>query len=287
MTAVQSPSPARRRQAGAGLVRVALAAVAPELGFAPSGPGGAWLRDGVELVPEGEWLGLRDGASAAPADPARSASSVPEKGPSDPAEQLGAPGLWRVDERGHARVHDLPQFRGLAAGELATLVDWAFETRAGRVPEGWEAPARDELEDWIDPRRLGVRAPGLGVGVVRGELVCGDGRLALVFPELARVPDDLEPERRGWLDALLDDAQRRWRLVRFGIARDAGAGLRVRAEVDLSGVPPTWARPLVQLSFDALLWAAGWALSPVSFVADPAASSRALEKPFTDVSDRS
>ena len=174
------------------------------------------------------------------------------------------------------RVHDLPRLRGAegapSAEQFTGLLEWASATFASERADEWTPPPRDEVESWLTPARLSVRSGSL---LARGELVHELGRLALVFPELVVVPANLSPARREWLDGLLLDGQRRWRLVRFGVDADTH---RVQAEVDLSGIPAEWARPFLQLSLEALVWAVEWMLSPLSFLVDPGASSQALER---------
>ena len=240
------------------------------LSFAPS----AWPReaaalDGFALRSEGDWLALVDRTSG----PDESLSGG-----------LGTPGLWRVVPDGAtlARVHDLPRLRGVeedgnpegtpSQEALTHLFEWAVATLHGERAPDWTPPPRDEVEDWLAPARLHVRSGAL---LATGELVHAPGRLALVFPELASVPETLSASRRSWLDGLLLEAQRRWRLARFGTDADTRC---VRAEVDLTGVPTVWARSFVQLSLEALAWAVEWVLSPLSFLVDAGATSRALER---------
>lgn len=228
------------------------------LALPPPSSGGA--AEGFVLRSEGDWLAIVDPA------PVRD----------DPLPcRPGGAGPWRVvpDGPGLARVCDLPLLHGVQEA-LPRLLEWAAATRDGEVPAGWTPPPREDLDGGSASARLRVRA---GAHLARGELVCAPGRLALVFAELASVPADLAPARRAWLEALLLDAQRRWHLVRLGL--DARA--RVRAEVDLSGVPAPWARPFVQLSLAALARAVEWVLPSVAFLVDPGAPSGALERPPT------
>jgi hypothetical protein len=192
-----------------------------------------------------------------------------------PAEQpLGAPGLWRTLHRSpedpRTRAFELPPLEG----DEAALVDWARRTRQGASPDVWTPPDPEDVSSWVDPERLRVRA---GLRVARGVLLHpaeGHDRLALVFGELAQVPAELSAKREEWLLALLTSVAERWRLVRVGI----DAARTVRAEVDLTGVPEAFARPLVQLSLEALRGAVGWALTTLNFLVDEGAESRALER---------
>jgi hypothetical protein len=184
---------------------------------------------------------------------------------------------------GWTRVVDLPLTSlsqvgpdgSAAEAPWPALLEWALAMRDGAPPANWRPPAREEVESWVPSERLKLRC---GAHLLRGELVHAPERLALVFPELARLPADLSDARRSWVDELLACARSHWRLVRLGV--EPGTG-RVRAEVDLTGVPDVWARPLVQLSIEALAWAVDWTLVPLTFLADPRSQSRALERPHT------
>jgi len=250
------------------LAPVAWPQTADALGFTAAAADGLRTLDGLALKCEGNWLALVDRKPVL----------------DDPlASQLGAPGLWRVvpDRTGLTRTHDLPPLHGVeevcdvdGAPSLAALtlfLGWATATRDSSGARDWTPPPCSEVESWLTPARLSVRSGAL---LARGQLVHEPGRLALVYPDLARVAETLSAARRSWLEDLLLDAQRRWRLVRFGIdAHTRG----VRAEVDLTGVPAAWARPCVQLSLEALAWAVEWVLSSLSFLADTSATSQALE----------
>ena len=219
------------------------------------------------LQSEGNWLALVDWSS-------ESVHSL--------SDGLGTPGLWRVVRVGAnlKRVHDLPPLcrdeqhagSGPIPGALAPLAEWAAATRKGQRLPDWTPPPREEVISWFDASRLNLRSGAL---LAKGELVHQCDALALVFPELVVVPQDLSPARRSWLDDFLLDAQSRWRLVRFGIDPNTRA---VRAEVDLTGLPLAVARPFVQLALEALAWAVVWVLSPLSFLVDTRAQSRALDR---------
>ena len=208
----------------------------------------------------------------------------PAARPDDPLrDDLGLPGPWRWVRRGAVAVavFDLPppesvEVEGppeLGAGQpSASLIEWAEATAAGAAPRGWTPPERADVESWLDTARLTVRAGAL---VARAELVHRPDRLALTFPALASIPPDLPDARRAWLEELCNDARARWRLVRVGPSPDAAA---VRAEVDLTGVPPALARPLLRVSLEALAWAAEWLLAPLSLVLDTGAPSRTLDR---------
>ncbi len=225
----------------------------------------------LSTSPPQEWLTLYDRSTAA-------------ESPLEVASGFGEPGLWRVVRDPAAagplvRVFEAPRPEGAPAADPveapdpAALLAWAESTRTpgAGVPCGrWTPPERAEVETWIAPHRLRVRSVGR---VVRGKLVLEPNRLALVFPDLANVPADTAPARLAWLERLLLDAQSSWRLVRFGIDGQTRA---LGAEVDLTGVPESSARALVQLALESLAWAVEWVLSPLSFLVDAGAQSRAL-----------
>ena len=216
---------------------------------------------GLELRSEGDWAVLVDRES-----PPR---------PGSARHPLRAPGLWRAQVAGSResaeRVFELPPL----AGDPAPLVAWAHATRRGTVPPDWTPPPPEDVEAWVPADRRSVRA---GVRVVNAELLhpaAGSGRLALVFPELVRVPPGLPDARAAWLTSLLAAMGEHWRLVRVGLDPETHV---VSAEVDLTGVPEPFAGPLVQLSLEALRGAVEWALASLSFLADAHAPSRALER---------
>ncbi len=152
----------------------------------------------------------------------------------------------------------------------AALREWARTTADDELSAGWCAPDSDLLADLLDSQRLTVRA---GPHVAKGEFECGAERLRLIFSELVRLDDGLPEPRLAWLRELCLDAQSRWQLVRFGVA----AG-RVRAEVDLSGVPHALAEPLAGWALEALVFAVGWALPALVLIADPNLNSLALDR---------
>ena len=203
--------------------------------------------------------------------------------------QLGAPALWkRVADGSRARrVFDLPlhSLRGTEAldllddGEdaarppLQAALAWALDTAHGAVPAGWRAPARAEVAALVPARALTVRC---GRFARQGELDVGPGRLAVRFPILPRVPDDLPGPRARWLRRLLLDAHNRWRLVRVGFARQAGA-VSAQAEVDLSGAPHAALEGLLDAALAALRHVVSWAVAPASFLVDTSTDCRALD----------
>ena len=73
--------------------------------------------------------------------------------------------------------------------------------------------------------------------------------------------------------ALCLDAQLCWQLLRVGIVDDC-----VRAEIDLTGVPPDLAEPLFRIAVEALVFGVRWALPGLALVADSNARSEVLDR---------
>lgn len=254
--------------------------IARALGFEPP-VGEVWAGARVELARSD--LGLRGQGTWL------EAVVLAAQGGRSEAAPFGRPGPWRTFPQSQRSAHvcDLPLLAPVAAedeveaevgrergpdGDLAALIEWAAATATGKVPAGWRAPERAQAEGWLGSRRLVARAEAWAA---QGQLVCDDARLALVFPELVRVPSELAPGRAAWLRVLCQDVTARWRLVR--LALDAEARV-VRAEVDLTGVPARCARPLLLLALEALLCAASWALPSLALVVDAGVESRMLER---------
>ncbi len=233
--------------------------VAGELGFMPDAAGAEPTRDGLTLRRDGSWLTLLDRTR-------RNGSAE------DP---LGTPGLWRsaafeLPPIAHASSEDdeSDTDRGPAFREL---IEWAEATRGTGTRPDWESPDAEILDE-IPATRLAVRAMG---HVAHGEIVHEPRRLAIVFPELVRVPADLPSARTRWLHQLCHDAQQRWRLAR--VCLDPSSE-RISAEIDLTGVPHAHVRPLLRLSMEALSCAVEWALPSLALVVDATVESRLLDR---------
>ena len=118
------------------------------------------------------------------------------------SETLGHPGLWRYlrGKRALERVFDLPPLAsagdgngngaGAATAASESLLAWAEATSSGKLVDGAGRVSSEEVASWFSPHRLTVRAGSL---VTQGSLECSEERLALVFGELAQVPDTLPP----------------------------------------------------------------------------------------------
>jgi hypothetical protein len=232
-------------------------------------------RDGMGLRARGDWL---EAVIHAPAD--RGTDSL-----------YGTPGLWRSVGESDARArvfeippaiwagasaadegHDFDEEPGAESRALGALLDWAEATADGEVPSNWRAPAREEVDSWLASRRLVARAEA---HVAQAEVACEPGRLAIAFTALVKPRQALGSAREAWLRALCRDTEERWRFVRVGVDdRDGG----VFAEVDLTGVPAECARPLAQLSFEALICAVEWVFPSLALVIDPSVESRVLDR---------
>jgi hypothetical protein len=193
-----------------------------------------------------------------------------------------ATGLWRsaLREGRVSKIFDVPPLAYLRRHAEADLDDdsalldelseWALASSRGDHPVGWSAPAADVVSTWIDRDRLTVRS---GPHIVKGELRSDGKTLAIAFPELARIGEELPDARRAWSEALCLDAQSRWHMVRFSVAGD-----RIGAQVDLSGAPSSVMRPLFVRAFEALIFSVGWVLPALALVTDPSAESRLLDR---------
>ena len=197
---------------------------------------------------------------------------------------IAAPGLWKVVRAGHARrnIFSLPRrvwdtaLSADADGEAGVAeqcVRWALDTAGEFSSSEWQAPSRALVESWFAPEQLTVLA---GVVVRQGELICDTDRLAIRFPLVPEIPEDLPESRAAWLRLLLEEAQHRWHLVRLGFARDGDGVLSAVAEVDLTGVPHELAEDLFVLSLEALRWVVRWLAEPTDWLADVAVTSELL-----------
>ena len=195
----------------------------------------------------------------------------------EPLGMLGSPGLWKqIRENGGARpVFELPAtLLGLDGGcddeeeegldLLVSFMAWAMDTARGKAPRGWEAPQEAEVGSWLGPQDLTIRTGG---HIRNGRVIRTDHRLAVSFPIVNRVPPDLSPARRAWLDEVLLDAQDCRRMVRLGRRAD-GDRVTVEAEIDLTGAPLAIVSDLFGAGLDSLRGAVSWLLSPAALVVD-------------------
>lgn len=196
---------------------------------------------------------------------------------------LGQPGLWHAVRRreGVSKIFDCPSANALGQWHVdrdgdrdastlhAETRNWAAATLRSELPDGWTAPPAEEVMEWVPSDRLTLR---IGPHIVQGELERTEKRLRVVFHELVRLPTASEENRLDWTHELCLDAQSRWHMVRFGLVDE-----QVQAEVDLSGVPLSVARPVLLRSLEALAFSVRWVLPALAIVADPGVASQALE----------
>lgn len=245
------------------------------LGFRRSRNRSSYRRNGLSIAPQHGWLTVRAKA---------------EKGADPLWGQSGKPGLWKTvakkDRKGHRREFDLPL--GVLAGPpiwtgddqpprspLEACLEWVTATAGGGLPDGWECPPREQIESWIPHQGLTLRS---GPFVRQGSLVYAPNRLALWFPIVNELSDEISEARRSWLREVLCDGQNRWRMVRVGFS---GAARRpaVGAEVDLSGAPVPVLEDLFRAGLDALRWVVSWLIWSVGLLADARVSCRVWEAP--------
>jgi hypothetical protein len=242
-----------------------------DLGFTRARDHDVYRLNGTLFTTRGGWPTLQSSRAVSGADSLRG--------------QIGKPGLWKLvrsPDRGIIRLFEMPPRAAEAEdpfdGEepdraAADCLTWAMATSSGKLPEGWQPPARAEVERWVPAGGLTVQA---GAVVRQGELIHASDRLAIRFPLLPRVPDELPAGQRAWLYETLRDGQDRWRMVRVGVTGAAGSEA-AWAEVDLSGCPVAVLESLFEASLGALRWVVEWLAGPAAFLADPAVACRAVE----------
>lgn len=245
------------------------------LGFRRSRNRSSYRRNGLSIAPRDGWLTARAKA---------------EKGGDPLWGQLGKPGLWKMvakeARKGFRREFHLPL--GVLAGppirtddaqaqrsRLEACLEWITATAGGELPDGWECPPREEIESWIPHQGLTLRS---GPFVRQGSLILAPDRLAISFPIVNELSDEISEIRRNWLREVLSDGQNRWRMVRVGFSGTAGRPA-VGAEVDLSGAPGPVLEDLFRAGLDALRWVVSWLIWPVGLLADARVSCRVWEAP--------
>lgn len=159
------------------------------------------------------------------------------------------------------------------ADVLSLWLAWALATKDGDAPAGWRCPSRPEIEAWIGPGEPLARS---GAIIRQGAVVRGENRLALRLPILPVVRTPLPEHRAAWLDALLEDAAERWRMVRIGMPGDAASPLAL-AEIDFTGAPPALLPDLVRTGVQVLRLVVEWLALPAAFLANGRLPCRALE----------
>jgi hypothetical protein len=247
-----------------------LEATLKQLGFTHSRHGDGHRLNGVLFTQESKWAVLQAVEPSPQDDPLRG--------------QLGKPGLWKqapVEGRS-VRVFDLPlaacsgrhgDDEDTAVSPLEACLRWALMTLDGKLPVGWQTPARDEVEGLIPQGGLTVQ---VGPFVRQGTLIHRPDRLAVSFPLLPRVSENLSANRMSWLRELLGDGQR-CRMVRLGMT-GGPTDLAVYAEVDLSGAPPGSVECLFKTGLDCLRWVVHELVGSAAFLADSSLVCRSLEE---------
>jgi hypothetical protein len=188
-----------------------------------------------------------------------------------PGRELGAPGPWRVVDPGRAVAELSPVWLASddRAGARAALVAWAVATVDGELPSDAPQPPGELVARVTAEQGLGIEASGR---VVVAQSRCDGPRVAL-RAVLGRVEADLPSARGAWLEAVLADARRRWRVVRCGV--DAG---EVVCEVDLSGAPDFALEDLLRHGMAALRHVSAWLLPGVDLCLDRALPSALLDQ---------
>jgi hypothetical protein len=242
-----------------------------QLGFAYEESNHLWRSNGTSFESDGRWSALRTNHDGPEYDPLTA--------------PLGQPGLWKtLPANGSAaqRVFDLPPVALADADDddvlsevaseppLKACLAWGMATAHGRLPEGWQAPSRAEVEAWIPDGGLTVQFRQI---VRQGTLHHSQQRIAIRFPLVPRVPENMSEARRAMLRAVLCDGQSRVRMARIGV----GPGGAIEAEVDLSGAPRGVLEGVVGSGLASLRWLVEW-LEIADFIASDAASAcRAFE----------
>ena len=220
-----------------------------------------YRREDLTFAVSGRWLVL----------------SEPANGLAEPSlfRGMGQPGLWKWVQNGAPlhRVFEIPawavsdQFEDDRLDEsgpapIAKLLEWALETRCGRVPTGWLLPDLGLVKSWIPSGALTMQAKGY---VRQGELIQRPDCWALRVPVLPRLAEDLPARRRRALEELVGEAQRHWAMVRIGASADTCSTTLV-AEVDFTGAPHS--EFLFSAGLDVLRHVVAWLVETADVLAD-------------------
>ena len=111
------------------------------------------------------------------------------------------------------------------------------------------------------PEALTVRVGG---ELRQGRVIHDERRLAIEVPWVPTVPPDLPAARRVWLERVLLDAQRTWRLTR--VCRTDGSS--IVGSVDLTGAPTDELPTISRAALDALRWVTSWVVPPTALLTD-------------------
>lgn len=231
-----------------------------ERGFEPEG--WSYRTKGLAFTARGRWYVLSDTAN----------------GPDDPSlpEELSQPGLWKWVHKGASaqRLFEFPCWAVSVQTEsepldesgpapFERLLNWALETRWGRVSPDWHSPEEALVRSWLAPGALTIQARGY---VRQTELILQPGCWAIRVPILPPLAEQLPEPRRRALAALAAEAQRRWAMVR--LSRPADFSLTgLVAEVDFSGAPHC--ELLFSAGLEVLRHVVAWLVETAEVLGDP------------------
>jgi hypothetical protein len=227
-------------------------------------------KEGLTLAASGRWYVLSEGAN----EPQEGALS----------RGMSQPGLWKWARDGAApqRVFEIPcwavsdqpeddRLDTSGPAPFAKLLDWALETRFGRVPPGWLRPDPDLVASWVPHGALTVQAKGY---VRQGELILDSARWALRIPIQPRLAEDLpEPRCHALEEELVGEAQRLWAMARIGVPADTSPAALV-AEVDFTGAPHS--ESLFSAGLDVLRHVVASLVETADVLADPSVAIACL-----------
>lgn len=235
------------------------------LGFYPARGGCGYRAEDLLFEFAADWAVISSACSSRSHDPL--------------GAQPGKPGPWRwTVPAGRKRTRclfELPsrlitadRFGQHDGSILEEIVTWARATRSGNtVSLDWTPPPLELIHTWLPESGMTVRSGALAR---QGAIDCSPQRLALEFPVVV-YPADLPSARWQWLRELLLDAQKRWHMVRFGIA-----GQKVQAQIDLTGAPQSVLEPLLPVALECLRWVVSRVLEPAQFLVDGSIDCRVL-----------
>ena len=191
---------------------------------------------------------------------------------------IGEAGPWRNGESG--RVFQLPAYLSRdadpgsdAGASFTSTLDWAISADANRF-NGYTAPTREEILDYLGNTSLTVQD---GSMLRECTIDRTEERFALRCPIVMSIPNDLPPERRAWLDELIAETQRRWRMVRVGEANiDGDDSTMLLTEIDLTGCPEPLLAGLIPVAADSLRWVVAWAARSAAVIVDTSIDSEVL-----------
>ena len=203
-----------------------------EIGFASRQATRCYHFDQFALEVDGRWASLTTPCDSDRVDPLLPIS--------------GGPGLWKtiLDANGLHRRFDISLDAetdghwgdtspfGDAESALQAQLHWALTTASGAVPTEWSPPAQVDIDEQVTERGLTIQ---MGPHALVGELTVQPAQFAIRFEIVKSLSAELPQLRAAWLRALLLDAQRRWRMVRFEISGEKNA--KVAATIDLTGIP--------------------------------------------------